>query len=122
MMNILSIGLVVLIAYVWMGRGFLSSFLNLVCVLIAGGIAFAVWEPWPTRAMRAIPGTRILVSNDQIQIVRNFVYMNKGWAEANQEATQRLMRSLIQAQEFIAANPAEAAAQVARFLRLQIQV
>jgi ABC-type nitrate/sulfonate/bicarbonate transport system substrate-binding protein len=67
--------------------------------------------------MRAIPGTRILVSNEQIQIVRNFVYMNKGWAEQNAEATRRLMRSLVQAQEFIAGNPAEAAAQVARFLR-----
>lgn len=91
---------------------------EMVAALERGNIdAFAVWEPWPTRAMRAIPNTRILVSNEQIQIVRNFVYMNKGWAEANQEATQRLMRSLIQAQEFCAANPAEAAAQVARFLR-----
>lgn len=91
---------------------------EMVAALERGNIdAFAVWEPWPTRAMRAIPGTRILVSNETIQIVRNFVYMNKGWAEANQEATQRLMRSLIQAQEFIASNPAEAAAQVARFLR-----
>jgi NitT/TauT family transport system substrate-binding protein len=91
---------------------------EMVAALERGNIdAFAVWEPWPTRAMRAIPNTRILLSNDQIQIVRNFVYMNKGWAEANQDATQRLMRSLIQAQEFIAANATEAAAQVARFLR-----
>jgi NitT/TauT family transport system substrate-binding protein len=91
---------------------------EMVAALERGNIdAFAVWEPWPTRAMRAIPGTRILVSNEQIQIVRNFVYMNKGWAEQNAEATRRLMLSLIQAQEFIAANPAEAAAQVARFLR-----
>jgi NitT/TauT family transport system substrate-binding protein len=91
---------------------------EMVAALERGNIdAFAVWEPWPTRAMRAIPNTRILVSNDAIQIVRNFVYMNKAWAEANQDATQRLMRSLIQAQEFIASNPAEAAAQVARFLR-----
>ena len=91
---------------------------EMVAALERGNIdAFAVWEPWPTRAMRAIPNTRILLSNDQIQIVRNFVYMNKGWAEQNAEATQRLMRSLIQAQEFIASNANEAAAQVARFLR-----
>jgi NitT/TauT family transport system substrate-binding protein len=91
---------------------------EMVAALERGNIdAFAVWEPWPTRAMRAIPNTRILVTNDQIQIVRNFIYMNKGWAEANGEATQRLMRSLIQAQEFIASNAGEAAAQVARFLR-----
>jgi NitT/TauT family transport system substrate-binding protein len=91
---------------------------EMVAALERGNIdAFAVWEPWPTRAMRAIPNTRILVSNEQIQIVRNFVYMNKAWAQSNAEATTRLMRSLVQAQEFIASNPAEAAQQVARFLR-----
>lgn len=91
---------------------------EMVAALERGNIdAFAVWEPWPTRAMRAIPGTRILLSNDAIQIVRNFVYMNKAWAEANAEATTRFMRSMIEAQLFIAAQPAEAAGHVARFLR-----
>ncbi|MGG5890269.1 ABC transporter substrate-binding protein [Falsiroseomonas sp. HC035] len=91
---------------------------EMVAALERGNIdAFAVWEPWPTRAMRAIPNTKILVSNEQIQIVRNFVYMNKAWAQSNAEATTRLMRSLVQAQEYIASNPTEAAAQVARFLR-----
>jgi NitT/TauT family transport system substrate-binding protein len=91
---------------------------EMVAALERGNIdAFAVWEPWPTRAMRAIPNTHVLVSNESIQIVRNFVYMNKGWAEQNQEATQRFMRSLIQAQELCAANPGEAAGLVARFLR-----
>ncbi|MBC7434120.1 MAG: ABC transporter substrate-binding protein [Rubritepida sp.] len=91
---------------------------EMVAALERGNIdAFAVWEPWPTRAMRAIPGTRILLSNDAIQIVRNFVYMNKGWAEANAETTSRFMRSMVEAQQFIAAQPAEAAGHVARFLR-----
>jgi NitT/TauT family transport system substrate-binding protein len=91
---------------------------EMVAALERGNIdAFAVWEPWPTRAMRAIPNTKILVSNDQIQIVRNFVYMNKTWAQANQDATTRFMRALIEATDFIASNPTEAAAQVARFLR-----
>jgi NitT/TauT family transport system substrate-binding protein len=92
---------------------------EMVAALERGNIdAFAVWEPWPTRAMRAIPNTRILVSNDAIQIVRNFVYMNKGWAQGNAETTQRFLRALIQAQEFIAAEPDQAAQQVSRFLRL----
>jgi ABC-type nitrate/sulfonate/bicarbonate transport system substrate-binding protein len=91
---------------------------EMVAALERGNIdAFAVWEPWPTRALRAIQGTKILLSNDQIQIVRNYVYMNRGWAEANAEATQRFMRSMVQAQEFCDSNPAEAAQQVARFLR-----
>ncbi|WP_137180413.1 ABC transporter substrate-binding protein [Roseomonas sp. AR75] len=91
---------------------------EMVAALERGNIdAFAVWEPWPTRAMRAIPNTHVLVSNESIQIVRNFVYMNKGWAQQNGEATQRLMRSLVQAQEMCTNNQAEAAALVARFLR-----
>jgi NitT/TauT family transport system substrate-binding protein len=92
---------------------------EMVAALERGNIdAFAVWEPWPTRALRAISGTKILLSNEQIQIVRNYVYMNKGWAEGNAEATARFMRSLVQAQEFCASNPTEAAQQVSRFLRL----
>lgn len=92
---------------------------EMVAALERGNIdAFAVWEPWPTRALRAIPNTRILLSNESIQIVRNYVYMNKGWAEGNAEATGRFLRSLVQAQEFCASNPAEAAQQVSRFLRL----
>jgi NitT/TauT family transport system substrate-binding protein len=91
---------------------------EMVAALERGNIdAFAVWEPWPTRAMRAIPNTRILVSNQTIQIVRNFVYMNKGWAQANADTTQRFLRALVQAQEFIASNPEQAGQQVARFLR-----
>jgi NitT/TauT family transport system substrate-binding protein len=91
---------------------------EMVAALERGNIdAFAVWEPWPTRAMRAIPNTRILVNNETIQIVRNFIYMNKGWAEANRPVTERLMRALIQATEFIATNRDQAVQQVARFLR-----
>ncbi len=91
---------------------------EMVAALERGNIdAFAVWEPWPTRAMRAIPGTRILLSNDAIQIQSNYVYMNKAWAEANAEATNRFMRSMVEAQQLIAAQPADAAGHVARFLR-----
>jgi ABC-type nitrate/sulfonate/bicarbonate transport system substrate-binding protein len=91
---------------------------EMVAALERGNIdAFAVWEPWPTRAQRAIPNTHILINNEAIQIVRNYVYMNKAWAEQNRPTTERLMRSLIQAQEFIESNRDQAAQQVARFLR-----
>jgi len=91
---------------------------EMVAALERGNIdAFAVWEPWPTRAMRAIPNTKILVNNESIQIVRNFVYMNKAWAEANREATTRFLRALVQATQFIESNRDQAAQQVARFLR-----
>ena len=91
---------------------------EMVAALERGNIdAFAVWEPWPTRALRAIPGTKILLNNESIQIVRNFIYMNKAWAGANREATTRFLRALVQATAFIESNKVEAAQQVARFLR-----
>lgn len=91
---------------------------EMVAAMERGNIdAFAVWEPWPTRAQRAIPNTHVLVNNEQIQIVRNYVYMNKAWATENRPVTERLMRSLIQASEFLDSNRDQAVQQVARFLR-----
>lgn len=91
---------------------------EMVAALERGNIdAFCVWEPWLTRGMRAIPNTRILVTNENIQIIRNFMYMNKVWAEANRPATERFLRSMIQATEVISTNRDQAVANVARFLR-----
>ncbi len=41
----LAIVAVLLLSYVWSLRGFFSALVHLICVVIAGGIAFAVWEP-----------------------------------------------------------------------------
>jgi len=43
--NLIIIGLVVLIAYWWSNEGAFSALLHLVCVIAAGTIALAVWEP-----------------------------------------------------------------------------
>lgn len=44
-LNLIVIGMVLGLAYAWMVRGFFNAFLHLLCVLISGAIAFAVWEP-----------------------------------------------------------------------------
>lgn len=44
-MNLVAIGIVALLAYIWLTRGFFSALLNLMCVIAAGAIAFGVWEP-----------------------------------------------------------------------------
>ncbi|MFO0834801.1 MAG: hypothetical protein U0638_07510 [Phycisphaerales bacterium] len=44
-MNLIAIGIVALLAYIWLTRGFFSALLNLMCVIAAGAIAFGVWEP-----------------------------------------------------------------------------
>jgi hypothetical protein len=45
MMNIIAIALVAGIAYLWMVRGYFSAVLHMCCVLVAGAIAFGLWEP-----------------------------------------------------------------------------
>jgi hypothetical protein len=44
-MNVAAILIVGAIAYVWLTRGFFSALLHMVCVIAAGAIAFALWEP-----------------------------------------------------------------------------
>jgi hypothetical protein len=44
-LNLIVIGAVLLIAYLWASRGFFSAFLHLLCTIVAGAIAFALWEP-----------------------------------------------------------------------------
>ncbi|MEE2912529.1 MAG: hypothetical protein VX436_01850 [Planctomycetota bacterium] len=49
--NLLIIGSVLLIAYWWANEGLLSAFLHLVCVITAGTIALAFWEPITMRML-----------------------------------------------------------------------
>lgn len=44
--NLIVIFLVLLIAYWWASQGLFSALLHLVCVLVAGAIALAFWEPF----------------------------------------------------------------------------
>ena len=45
--------------------------------------AFAVWEPWPTRTLMAVKGSKILATAEGIYNNINFIYMNRGWIEKN---------------------------------------
>lgn len=60
MMNLMVIIGVLVIGYTWVTRGFLSAFLNLICVVIAGAIAFAVWEPASMALIKASPARGML--------------------------------------------------------------
>ncbi len=46
--NVIVIGLVILIGYWWANQGFLSALLHLACVVVAGAITLAIWEPLTT--------------------------------------------------------------------------
>lgn len=59
-LSLIAIGVVAGLAYVWLTRGFFSAFLNMVCVLVAGAIAFAVWEPVAYLLLENAPTTGFL--------------------------------------------------------------
>src|SRR5438477_11176095 len=44
-MNIAAVIIVLAVGYIWLTRGFFSALLHMVCVIAAGAIAFAFWEP-----------------------------------------------------------------------------
>lgn len=45
MLDAIVILIAALIAWIWSSRGFFSAFLHMLCVIIAGALAFALWEP-----------------------------------------------------------------------------
>lgn len=61
-LNLVSIALVLLIAYMWSIRGFFSAFLHMVAVIVAGAFAFGVWEFASLWLLGVAPDKGILVS------------------------------------------------------------
>lgn len=56
MWTIFSLLAVLVLTWVWVIRGFFSAFLHLLCVLAAGAVAFAVYEPLATLLLTKAPG------------------------------------------------------------------
>ncbi len=54
-LNLIVLALVALVAYLWSIKGFFSSFLHMVCVIIAGAVAFGVWEPASIMVLNMAP-------------------------------------------------------------------
>lgn len=80
--------------------------------------AFSAWEPWLTRTVQAVPGTKIVRDNEGIINPRNFVYINKGWAVQNPDTAVAFMRALVDATQLLRTNPDEASKHISTFLKL----
>lgn len=83
---------------------------------------FAVWEPWPTRTLQTVKGTKILQDAEGIYNNINFVYMNRGWIEKNRETAEKFMRALVQANDLIEKDRPAAAKMVAKFLKMPLEL
>jgi NitT/TauT family transport system substrate-binding protein len=80
--------------------------------------AFAVWEPWPTRTVLSIKGTKILVGSKGLIQNRNFIYMNRGWIEKNKDTAIAFIKSLVEANDMINGEREKATAIVSKFLSM----
>ena len=83
---------------------------------------FAVWEPWPTRALTGIKGTKVLATNAGVYNNINFVYMNRGWIEANKATAEKFIKALCEANDIIEKDRPAAAKMVAKFLKMPIEL
>ncbi|MFT5424626.1 MAG: hypothetical protein ACI89L_002423 [Phycisphaerales bacterium] len=54
-LSLIVIGVVLGLTYLWLIRGFFNAFLHMVCVLVAGAIAFAAWEPVSYALLGVLP-------------------------------------------------------------------
>ncbi|MBN9089063.1 MAG: NrtA/SsuA/CpmA family ABC transporter substrate-binding protein [Reyranella sp.] len=79
---------------------------------------FAVWEPWPTRTLQAVKGTKILQTAEGIYNNINFVYMNRGWIDQNRATAEKFMRALIEANDLIGKDRPAAIKMVSKFLKM----
>jgi ABC-type nitrate/sulfonate/bicarbonate transport system substrate-binding protein len=84
--------------------------------------AFSSWEPWPTRTLASVKGTKILVDAEGIYNNRNYIYMNRGWIEKNRDAAERFVRSLCEANDVIEKDRPAATKMVASFLNMPLDL
>src|SRR5262249_33497030 len=83
---------------------------------------FAVWEPWPTRTLQSVKGTKILQDAEGIYNNVNFIYMNRGWIEQNRETAEKFVLSLVQANDLIGQDRPASARMVAKFLKMPLEL
>jgi ABC-type nitrate/sulfonate/bicarbonate transport system substrate-binding protein len=83
---------------------------------------FAVWEPWPTRALAGIKGTKVLATNAGVYNNVNFIYMNRGWIEANKATSEKFIKALCEANDIIEKDRPAAAKMVAKFLKMPLEL
>ena len=96
---------------------------EMVAALERGDVdAFATWEPWPTRALMNVKGTKLLQDAEGIYNNINFVYMNRTWIEKNEDTAVRFMRALVEANDLIGKDRAAAATMVSKFLKMPVEL
>jgi aliphatic sulfonates family ABC transporter substrate-binding protein len=86
--------------------------------------AFALWEPWPSRALEAMGNkAKILFPSSEKGMYAATLYMQirKEFADKNPDGVKRLLKALIEANTWMKQNPDEAKAIIAEATKLKPQ-
>jgi len=83
---------------------------------------FAVWEPWPTRTLKAVKGAKVVATNAGVYNNINFIYMNRGWIEQNRATAENFVKALCEANDVIEKDRPAAATMVAKFLKMPVEL
>jgi ABC-type nitrate/sulfonate/bicarbonate transport system substrate-binding protein len=83
---------------------------------------FAVWEPWPTRTLKAVKGSKVVATNANVYNNINFIYMNRGWIEQNRATAEKFIKALCEANDIIEKDRPAAAKLVAKFLKMPVEL
>jgi ABC-type nitrate/sulfonate/bicarbonate transport system substrate-binding protein len=83
---------------------------------------FAVWEPWPTRTLKAVKGAKVVATNAGVYNNINFIYMNRGWIEQNRATAEKFVKALCEANDVIEKDRPAAATMVAKFLKMPVEL
>ena len=83
---------------------------------------FAVWEPWPTRTLKAVKGAKVVATNANVYNNINFIYMNRGWIEQNRGTAEKFIKALCEANDVIEKDRPAAATMVAKFLKMPVEL
>jgi hypothetical protein len=54
-MTLITLFVVGALTYLWVTRGFMSALIHMICVIVAGAIAFGVWEPVSMQILKIAP-------------------------------------------------------------------
>jgi ABC-type nitrate/sulfonate/bicarbonate transport system substrate-binding protein len=81
--------------------------------------AFFLWEPWLTKAVQLVEGTRVLArsGDDNVFVLTSYNYYSQGLIDDHQRAVGAT-KALIEAADFCASNPDESAQLTAKAFRI----
>ncbi len=90
---------------------------DMTVALLAGGIdAFVGWDPWPIVAQADVPGAYEVIRGGNHISYLGFNVAMRDWADENGETVEKYLAALAAADQWMRANPSEAAQVATRWI------